>query len=410
MRRPGTTFMLLFAVGLLAASPRAYTQLRIPREKIPSDIPAELRAEIEKLYSSGTKERANAIVKLRYMGMKGKADRAVPFLLQMLGSADEFPRMTLLLSSLLPITESCSAECTFGGEAAETLARIGKGSNELLDLMKHRDWRVRANAMRALGGLDAGADDQLLAALAKRDEHPEVTGNAARALGLMKTRRAREPLIAVLKHDDTRVRGAAARALGLLSDPRAVLPLIAALDDDDAHVRIAVTSSLGRIGRIGEPAVLDPLLRALKDDHRQVRDAAAGALRCTRDPRVLEPLVAALADPYPNVRIGAAGTLANLGDPRAVEPLIALLGDDSQAVRGAAAAALGGLRDPRATQPLTSMVLKEGAFGTARIRGLAALAALGHAGAKEAREKYAGHRPGWDEWWDQHKEGLLRTE
>jgi len=57
---------------------------------------------------------------------RSDAAAAIPALIQMLGSEAEFPRRILLVSSFAPITRSCSSACTFGGEAAETLARIGQ--------------------------------------------------------------------------------------------------------------------------------------------------------------------------------------------------------------------------------------------------------------------------------------------
>ena len=405
MRRLATGFVLLFTVSVLVAGWLAYTQHNVGKDRIPSDIPVKLRTEIEKLYSSDEKVRADAIMKLRYMGMRGEAYPAIPFLMEMLGSDAEFPQVMLLISSLSSMTASCSSECTFGGEAAETLARIGKTSDELLNLMRHPEWRVRANAIRALGGLkDARAIDHLLTALVKKDEHPQVKGNAALGLGAMRAQRAVEPLIAALKHDNPMVRAAVASALGELRNPRALPPLIAALKDDDPHVRIQVTGSLAQIG---EPSVLNPLLRALKDDHRQVREVAARALGCAKDPRVLEPLIAALDDPYPNVQINAAGTLGEMKDPKAVGPLIALLTNGNQSVRGAAAAALGELEDPRAMEPLIAMVLKEDRWEIPRTRGLKALAKLGHAGATKAFEEYRRHRS--DEWWHENKEALLSS-
>jgi len=401
MRGLRNAFVLRPVLACLAMGLAAHARPKDPLEKIPADIPAKVRTEIEKLRSLDKKERAGAIISLRHMGMRGEAAPAVPFLMRLLGSDAEFPKMMLWALSLSDMTSSCSPGYTFGGEAAETLARIGKTSDALLRLTGHPEWRVRANAMRALGGLkDPRAVDRLLAALAKKDEHPEVKGNAAIALGSMGAQRAVVPLIAALKHSDPMVRGAAASALGQLRDPRALPPLIAALADDDAHVRMRITISLGRMGG---PAVLNPLLGALKDDNRQVREVAARAFHGAKDPRVVGPLIAALDDPCPNVQINAAGALGEIEDPEAVAPLIALLTDDNHAVRGAAATALGKQEDSRAVEPLIEMVLKEDRWET---RGLGALVKLGYPGAKEALEECRRHRS--DEWWRKNKEELLR--
>jgi len=404
MRGLRNAFLLLPVLGYLAMGLAAHAQPKDPPGKIPADIPAKVRTEIQKLRSSDKRERAEAMMSLRYMAMRGEAAPAVPFLMQLLGSDAEFPEMIVGVSPSLPTTASCSPGYTFGGQAAETLARMGKISDALLSLTGHPEWRVRANAVRALGGLkDPRAVDPLLAALAKKGEHPEVKGNAAIALGSLRVQRAVAPLIAALKHSDPMVRGAAASALGQLGDPRALPPLIAALADDDAHVRMQITGSLGRMGG---PTVLNPLLGALKDDDRQVREVAACALRHARDPRVVGPLIAALDDPYSNVRINAAGALGEIEDPEAVGPLIALLTDDNQSVRGAAATALGKQEDSRAVEPLIEMVLKEDRWEIPRTRGLAALVKLGYPGAKEALEESRRHRTG--EWWRENGEEFLR--
>lgn len=395
-------FVLLLASGLVAMASAAHAQPETPRSKISSDVSAELRSEIERLYSPDVAIRAKAIMSLRYLAVRGEADAAVPFLMRMLGSGARFPSMTLMTSSLAAMTKSCSREHTFGGEAAETLARIGRTSDELLALVKHRDWRVRANAMRALGGCrDGRAVEPMVAALTDKDENPEVSGNAALALGAIGGARALEPLAAALKHKDSRVRGAAACALGRLRDPGSLRPLAEALEDDAPYVRMQATIGLGRIGGT---AALEPLLQALRSEHREVRAVAALALRRTKDRRVVEPLIAALADPYANVQINAARTLGRMRDPRALEPLIGALGDRCCPARSAAAAALGELGDPRALRPLVAMVLRADEHD---ISALTALTQLGHAGAAKALREHRSHRADWDEWWRRNRDDLL---
>ncbi len=373
-------------------------------DTMPSRTPAEVRAVLEKLHSSNVNERADAMMKLRFM--KGDMAPAIPVLIQMLGTDAKFPVARLLISSLSPRTRSCSSECTFGGEAAETLACIGRTSDELPGLLKDRKWQVRANAARALGGLkDVRAIDPLMSFLADTNEHPVVRGNAALALALMGAVPAVDPLIPLLKDKDHRVRGAAASALGDLRDPRALQPLIAALGDENAFVRRAV---VGGLGGIGGPSVLDPLVRALRDPDRQVREVTASALGRLKEPRAVEPLMASLDDDYANVRINAARSLGELKDSRAVEPLIRMLKDDNESVRGAAAEALGQMNDPRALQPLSAMAYREESE-IPLVRALQSLAALGHAGGEEACNRYRTHRPDWNQWWSQNKAELLQS-
>lgn len=58
MRRLETAFVLLLTASLLVAGSLACAQDEITKDRIPDDIPAELRTAIEKLYSSGIGVRA----------------------------------------------------------------------------------------------------------------------------------------------------------------------------------------------------------------------------------------------------------------------------------------------------------------------------------------------------------------
>ncbi len=367
------------------------------------EIPADVKTAMQMLQSHNRDEQVDAMMKLRYM--KGRAELAIPLLIQMLGSEAKFPVIRLIASSLASKTQSCSSDPTFGGEAAETLACIGQASDELLGLLKDRTWQVRADAARAAGGIkDTRAIGPLRSFLSDKDEHPVVKGNAALALALMGDVLAVDPLIPLLNDKDPRVRAAAASALGRLHDPRAIQPLIAALGDQNARVRRA---AVGGLGHLGGPVVLDPLLRALKDPDRQVREVTAAALGRVRDARAVEPLLAALSDSYVNVQISAARSLGEFKDPRALEPLIRMLNDNNEAVRGAAAEALGQMNDSRAVQPLTVMAYRE-EREIPLLRARQALTALGHKGGKEAYDQFRVHRPDWKDWWAQKRDEFLQ--
>lgn len=321
---------------------------QIPRQKLgQSDggdqVPPAVKAEILKLQSSEPRKQSDSMMKLRYLGMKGGASAAIPYLIQMLGSDQEFPRMVLLTSSLSSITKSCADECTFGGEAAETLARIGQSSDELLALLKTNNWRVRANAIRALGGLkDRRAVADLLLTVQRATERWEVRGNALLALGLIGELSAASVAFTALTDDQATVRAAAAEALGQLAVPEGLDPLLAALQDPHPQVRVQAAGSLARYP---DGKAVEDLIGALQHDkNRVVREVAAAALRDTRDERALGPLIAALRDDYANVQINAATALGEWGRAEALEPLLPLLTNPSESVRAAAAKALDNLR------------------------------------------------------------------
>ncbi len=373
------------------------------------DDPLEMESvnvEITKLKSSDLKERSDALLKLRRLGISGEP--ATPYLIQMLGSEVEFPRKVLMASSKTPMTRSCSDDCTFGGEAAETLACIGKSSDELLSSLKSENRRVRANAIRAIGGLkDRRAISDLLAIVQAPNEHWEERGNALLALGLMGEQSAVPGSIHSLKNARPAVRVAAAAALGMLARPEALGPLLLAVQDPDPRVRRAVVGSLGQLKK--ERAV-EAVVEALQHDKAPVvREVAAAALYDSRDPRAVHALIAALKDEYANVQINAAAALGASGNPEALPPLLTLLKNENEAVRAAAADALGTLGDPHACAGLVGMVRAE-QWEIPLVRGLDALSKLGHPGAKALFEEFLRRRPDWKEWWTRKKFELLQPQ
>jgi HEAT repeat protein len=369
---------------------------------------AEARMEIAKLQSPEPRLRADAIMKLRYIGMNGGGTEAIPHLLKLLGDDTQFPQMLLWSSSLSALTESCSDHDTLGSEAAETLARIGRTSDELLALLKHADWRQRADAARALGGVkDLRATEKLAALLAQTEERPEVRGNAALALGLMKAEQGLAPLLAAVKDREAMVRAAAASALGRFPLPLVVPPLTAALRDDERKVRLKAAGSLGQSA---SALAVPPLIRALGEDRdKQVREVAAAALGSLKDRRAAGALINALTDDYVNVQINAARALGAMRESAALAPLLINLRSRESAVRGAAALALGELGERQAIPALITAVKTELAVdGTTLECELRALTTLGHAGAKQALEICRTHPKDWKEWWAANKEPLLQ--
>jgi len=76
-------FLTFLAVFISAGRSPVYTPPDIPTEKIPSDTPAEIREQIEKLYSSDASVRLVAAERLGRMGER--AIPAIPFLIEILG-------------------------------------------------------------------------------------------------------------------------------------------------------------------------------------------------------------------------------------------------------------------------------------------------------------------------------------
>ncbi len=131
--------------------------------------------------------------------------------------------------------------------------------------------------------------------------------------------RAEEPLLEALDDPEAGVRGQAALAIGSLKSHRAVPRLLELTQDSDWFVRVASLNGLGYI----DPALpAEPALAALGDDEPLVRQAAALNLGGSKDPLAVDMLTQALEhDRDWAVREAAADALGEIGDPRAADSL-----------------------------------------------------------------------------------------
>lgn len=249
MKRFKDVLAALVVIGfMLSISGRlSYAQPNIPREKIPSDIPSDVREQFEKLYSSDPVERALSALNLGSMGKE--AAPAIPFLMGMLGDDAVFiwtPRGSRFGEQTSP-----------GLEAAKALVKIGEPSVQpLIAALKDKDWNIRKGAASALGDIkDPRAIEPLIATLKDKNQNVPVRMMVAKALGRTKDPRAVEPLIAALKDENSDVRSNVAKALGEIGKP-GIEALIAALKDEDSEVRWKAVLALGVI--TGQNFGLDP--------------------------------------------------------------------------------------------------------------------------------------------------------
>ncbi|HEX8038510.1 MAG TPA: HEAT repeat domain-containing protein [Chryseosolibacter sp.] len=188
-------------------------------------------------------------------------------------------------------------------------------TNQLADLLKHADMRVRQKAQfelatRGTDGLAAfettlrQRENQLarvhaiwgISQFARqesqharilisllRDEDPEIRAQAAKWLGDVRFKNAGDALIPLLKDDYARARFFAAEALGRIEYQPAINPIIDMLranNDEDAYLRHAGSLALARIGKA------EPIVALANDPSRGLRIAAVVALRRLRDPGV----------------------------------------------------------------------------------------------------------------------------
>ena len=288
MRCFKTPLGLMVLVGVLGWGAGGRAQPSIPQDRIPSDIPAEVRQKIEGLYSSDPMQRAHAAGRL--IDKFEQATPAIPFLIAMfhddtvLRNERELEMRSMVSSylSAFPFPNSP------GENAARALGRISKRTrkppiNALRVAMADKNRHVRANAIMALG--EAGDLEGLgvleFLVVAFEDECPKVRGNAVRTLVGMDLEKVGvsdpliEGLIAKLFDEDRAVRLAVTVVLGRAKDSRAVGPLIAVLTNlsESPEVRSRAADALGEIG---DPEAVPHLTLALKDEDWQVRSGSPG--------------------------------------------------------------------------------------------------------------------------------------
>jgi HEAT repeat protein len=342
---------MLFGPAALGAQPK------IPKDKIPADLPYGLKTQIEKLYSPAAVDRSYAAISLGSFGPA--AAPALPFLRSMFGDGTD-------LRKIIPGTakDEASAELhatgdtSPGREAALAVSLMGlKGIEELIAALKEEDGAAAASAAFALGRTKS-----ILAVLPLEDLLKNGSAGAARA--------------------------EAALALGHIADPHALPPLISALKDRESAVRASAAEALGRLG---DRRAVEALIAALQDDELNVRERTILALGKIKDSRAVEPLIARLKAPFEDST--AAFALGELVDRRSVKALLVMLVNGrSYTAQASAAEALGKINDPQAVEPLIRIleVEKDEMLRRAAARALKILTSADY-GESAAR---------WRAWWN----------
>ena len=165
----------------------------------------------------------------------------------------------------------------------EIIRRIGPPAIPLLvELLRHEEVSLRRSAVDALIDL-APHTERIQPALRRAlgDEDSLVAGDAARALGALRSRASPSvrALVKALSHEDPYVRIYAAEALASIGPKAsaATRDLARAVGDPIPGVRWAACEALASIGPAAQSAV-PQLIEALKDEFLYVRIFAAGAL------------------------------------------------------------------------------------------------------------------------------------
>jgi len=171
---------------------------------------------------------------------------------------------------------------------------------------------------------------------------------AAERLGLMRSRTAVAPLVALMSDPEAEVRIRAARALGLVRGSTSIRPLVSALADPSRWSAIRVAEILINVG----VEAVDELLVAYETLPLNARVSALDVLGRIRSLRAVGLMKQCLSDAHPDIRARAAHGLGLIGDPGTAPDLIRALRDTEWPPRAMAAKSLGRLRDPAAIGPL----------------------------------------------------------
>jgi HEAT repeat protein len=238
---------------------------RVPKKNIPSDIPSDLRKEIETLYSLSSVKRARAVRSLGEMG-----DRATPAI----------PFLTGMLADNTRIREEFKDKFALpGDEAVKALVNIGKpGVKPLILVLEDKDPSVQKRAAESLRGIgDRRAIEPLIAVLNKGESTARL--EAAKGLGQFRDPRAIESLVRALKYDHWDVRKESVESLKKIEGGigRAIELLTIALTEGEAwNIRENITWALGEMD---DKRAIETLITALKDEDTSVRKSAARSLR-----------------------------------------------------------------------------------------------------------------------------------
>jgi HEAT repeat protein len=235
-----------------------------------------------------------------------------------------------------------------GSLGGEVLGTVADDVAFLAGALSSPDPETRLSAVEAVG--EVGSDLAMEAIeYGLADEEREIQLRSVRALGRLRTADGKaaggDRLVELVrKENDPELTAAAVRALGDARDPRAQESLRPLAFASSPLIAVAAVETLGKLD---DPARVDTLLEVLDHPHSEVVKAALVALEGVYDPRVLARYGEALSHQAWDIRRLAADCLARFGGPEAALLLKEKLsGEGEPLVREAMNRALGALEIP----------------------------------------------------------------
>ncbi|HEX4573513.1 MAG TPA: HEAT repeat domain-containing protein [Gemmatimonadales bacterium] len=198
----------------------------------------------------------------------------------------------------------------------DALRQMTEGTEQLIQMLDHREWFVVRNVAELLGEL--GMDDAI-PALARKLGHDDERVRKAVGLALAKigTRSAAEPLRRALRDKSADVRMQVALGIGGRKSLALAMPIVVALEEeeDDTVVRELILA----LGRIGSPDAVQALIKVAQPAGRifgrkpsGLRLAAVEALRLAGTPPAVGTLEGLADDGDRQVRTAAREALEQL--------------------------------------------------------------------------------------------------
>jgi HEAT repeat protein/WD40 repeat protein len=215
-----------------------------------------------------------------------------------------------------------------------------------------------------------------------KSQDSKVVSDAVILLGRLKTPDAIKPLMEVFQTHPGLIQGLVAEAFGLIGEPKCIPTLAPLLKSPDDKIRVQAASAMGRVPH---PGCLKALIDALDDPNHEVKKRCASALGEIGDKRAAPGLSQLLKEPESELRITAAEALGRIGDDRAVPYLIEMTHDEDESVVLKALGALRKLKSPQSIEPLT--VLLEHDSSRIRQRSIDVLGQVGDAVVAEQLEQ-----------------------
>ena len=195
--------------------------------------------------------------------------------------------------------------------SASVLARIGDSAMPVLTAaLAHADWRVRNNAVAAIGQMKKPETLHMLEDMIN-DPHMRVKIATVEAMAEIGGDEAAGYLIGIAKKQPRKVRIAICGALSKIGTDKALEALPTFFTDEYFFVRYSAAEAVVLGGERAAPYLIN-LLEESTDV--RARALAARALGVINSPLAVQPLIRTLQDPSPTVRQLAIWSLGNSED------------------------------------------------------------------------------------------------